>query len=123
MLHYFHSRTFLVSFLSTVVVLLLIIGLLMVDAEGRKLSFNDTSPAFEIIYNTDGTADMQINAFSLDSRVNVTGFVKVWHFIADFFCIPHGRFPQPAITEQTGSFFANTEIVRDFLTNILYTGG
>ena len=122
MLRYFHSRAFLLSFFGTAVILLLIIGLLLVDAEGRRLSFNDTSPAFEIIYNMDGTADMQINAFSLDKRINVTGFVKTWHFIADFFCIPHKRFPKAVVTEQTGSFFMNTEIVRDFLTNILYTG-
>ena len=42
---YFHSRSFVVSFVSTVLVLLLFIGMLAVDAEGRRLSFNDTSPA------------------------------------------------------------------------------
>lgn len=96
MFYRFRSRTFLFSFFSTIVILVLIIGLLLVDAEGRRLSFNDTSPAFEILYQTDGTAQMQINAFSLDRRVDVTGLVKAWHFIADFFCIPHRRFPQPA---------------------------
>ena len=89
------SRTFIISFVSTALALLLFIGLLAVDAEGRRLSFNDTSPAVEIVYNADGTADLQINAFSLDRRVRATGLVKTWHFIADFFCIPHRRFPQP----------------------------
>lgn len=93
---YFHSRSFMVSFVSTVLVLLLFIGMLAVDAEGRRLSFNDTSPAVEVVYNADGTARMQINAFSIDRSVNVTGLVKAWHFVADFFCIPHRKFPQPA---------------------------
>lgn len=91
---YFHSRPFVISFVSTALVLLLLIGVLVVDAEGRRLSFNDTSPAVEILYNADGTAELQINAFSLDCRVGVTGVVKAWHFVADFFCIPHRRFPQ-----------------------------
>lgn len=90
----FHSRAFILSFVCTALALLLLIGILAVDAEGRRLSFNDTSPAVEIVYNADGTADMQINAFSLDRRVRVTGLVKTWHFIADFFCIPHRGFPQ-----------------------------
>ncbi|MGN0479578.1 MAG: hypothetical protein ACI4GO_09100 [Hominenteromicrobium sp.] len=92
----FHSRSFLISFVCTVLALLLLLGMLAVDAEGRRLSFNDTSPAVELVYNADGTADLLIHAFSLNRRVRVTGLVKMWHFIADFFCIPHGRFPQQA---------------------------
>ncbi len=90
----FQLRPFLISFLCTALVLTFLIGMLAVDAEGRRLSFNDTSPAVEIVYNTDGTADMQINAFQIDRRINVTGIVKAWHFVADFFCIPHRKFPQ-----------------------------
>jgi hypothetical protein len=49
----------------------LIFGILFVDARGRKLSFNDTDPPFEMVYHADETAELQINAFSLDRRVNV----------------------------------------------------
>ena len=94
MLRYMRSRAFLISFFTTLTVILLLIGLLTVDAKGRKLSFNDTSPAFEMVYSADETAVLQINAFSLKRQVDVTGAVKVWHFIADFFCIPHARFPK-----------------------------
>lgn len=94
MLRYFISRPFLVSFFATLLAVTLIFGILYVDARGRKLSFNDTTPPFEMIYSADGTAELQINAFSLDRRVDVTGAVRVWHFIADFFCIPHARFPK-----------------------------
>ena len=94
MLRYFISRPFLVSFFATLLAVTLIFGILYVDARGRKLSFNDTTPPFEMIYSADGTAELQINAFSLDRRVDVTGVVRVWHFIADFFCIPHARFPK-----------------------------
>lgn len=92
----FRTRPFLISFLCTALALLFLIGILVVDAEGRRLSFNDTSPALERVYNADGTADMQVNAFRLDRQFDVTGLVRVWHFIADFFCIPHGRFPEGA---------------------------
>ena len=92
----FRTRPFLISFLCTALALLFLVGILVVDAEGRRLSFNDTSPALELVYNADGTADMQVNAFRLDRQFDVTGLVRVWHFIADFFCIPHGRFPEGA---------------------------
>ena len=94
MFRYLRSRAFLASFFATVLVILLLFGLFAVDKEGRRLSFNDTSPALEITYYADRTARLQINAFSLDRQVDVTALVKVWHFIADFFCIPHARFPQ-----------------------------
>lgn len=100
MFRYIHSRPFLFSFFSTILVALLIFGLFAVDAEGRRLSFNDTSPALEILYFEDETAQLQINAFSIDRRLNITPFVKAWHFVADFFCLPHARFPQSAaVTE------------------------
>ena len=37
------SRAFLMSFFCTVLVLLFVFGMLMVDAEGRRLSFNAVS--------------------------------------------------------------------------------
>lgn len=37
------SRAFLMSFFCTVLVLLFVFGMLMVDAEGRRLSFNDNA--------------------------------------------------------------------------------
>lgn len=89
----FRSHAFLISFVSTVLVLLLFFGMLAVDAEGRRLSFGDTAPPFEVAYNTDGTAELKINAFSLDKSVPVTGLVRSWHFVADFLCIPHRKFP------------------------------
>ena len=98
MLRYFQSRAFLVSFFTTLTVVLLLIGLFTVDARGRQLSFNDTTPAFEMVYKEDETADLLIHAFSLHREVDVTNAVKVWHFIADFFCIPHAKFPKTSNT-------------------------
>lgn len=44
------SRAFLMSFFCTVLVLLFVFGMLMVDAEGRRLSFNDNAPPAEMQY-------------------------------------------------------------------------
>lgn len=90
----FSSRAFWMSFFATLLMVVLIFGVLYVDAEGRKLSFNDTAPPFEMLYYPNETAELQINAFSLDKRVDVSSAVRIWHFIADFFCIPHARFPR-----------------------------
>ena len=76
------SRAFLMSFFCTVLVLLFVFGMLMVDAEGRRLSFN------EMLYQADGNAFLKINAFELDARIPVTGAVKVWRFFEKFFCLP-----------------------------------
>lgn len=89
----FFARPFLVSFFCTALVLIFVFVMLAVDAEGRRMNFNDDSPAVALVYNADGTAQLQINAFRLNRQIEVTGLVKVWHFIADFFCLPHGRFP------------------------------
>ena len=91
----FRSRTFYVSFFITLLVVIFLIGVFAVDARGRQISFNDTSPAFEVIYHKNGRAQIQVNAFSLNRRINATALVKAWHFVADFFCIPHARFPEP----------------------------
>ena len=80
------SRAFLMSFFCTVLVLLFVFGMLMVDAEGRRLSFNDNAPPAEMLYQADGKAFLKINAFELDARIPVTGAVKVWRFFEKFFC-------------------------------------
>lgn len=84
------SRAFLMSFFCTALALLLVAGLLMVDTEGRRLSFNDNAPPAEILYKTDGKAFLQINAFELNARIPVTGAMKVWRFFEKFFCLPQG---------------------------------
>ena len=89
----FRLRPFFLSFFSTILVLVLVCSLLLVDARGRRLSFNDTSPPFEVVYHADETAQLQVNAFSADRRIGFTLPVKLWHFVADFLCIPHERFP------------------------------
>ena len=87
MLTIFRSRAFLASFFITLLLIAFVFGLFTVDARGRQLSFNDTAPAFEVLYLPDGRALLQVNAFSIDRRFNITGPVKLWHFVADFFCI------------------------------------
>ena len=82
------SRAFILSFFCTVLVLLFVFGILMVDAEGRRLSFNDSAPPAEILYKADGSAFLQVNAFELDKRIPVTGVMKVWRFVEKFFCLP-----------------------------------
>ncbi len=92
MLRILRSRAFITSFFMTLLIVLLIFTLLTVDARGRRLSFNDTAPPFEIIYTDDSRALLDINAFSLDKQLDVTDAVRLWHIIADFFCLPHRNF-------------------------------
>ena len=90
----FSARPFFLAFFFTLLFLLFVLAGFAVDAEGQRLSFNDASPAFEVLYHTDGTADLRINAFSLKRELNFTGPVRVWGYIAEFLCLPHHRFPR-----------------------------
>ncbi len=87
----FSVRPFVISFLLTLLAALLILGILAVDTEGRRLSFNDDSPAFEIVYGMNDSARLRVNAFSWGREFAFTWPVRVWHFVADFFCIPRHR--------------------------------
>lgn len=84
----FSARPFFLSFFATLLVLLFVIGLFAVDSAGRRLSFNDTDPPFEIVYGADGRATLTVHAFSLDRSFDFTGPMRVWRFFADFFCLP-----------------------------------
>lgn len=98
----FRSRPFWTAFLATVLVFALFFALLAVDSAGRRRSFNDTSPPFVVTYEADGTAKLTVNAFSWRHAFNVTGIVKCWHFIAEFFCLPHGELAEPTAVPAGG---------------------
>lgn len=82
------SRAFLMSFFCTVLVLLFVFGMLMVDAEGRRLSFNDNAPPAEMLYQADGKAFLKNTRLSWMRESPLTGAVKVWRFFEKFFCLP-----------------------------------
>lgn len=63
-------------------------GLLMVDYEGRKLSFGDDTPIARVDRKTYRT-ELTVRAFGHKETWDVTGLDKAWCFLCDFACLPH----------------------------------
>lgn len=59
----------------------------MVDANGRKMSFGDDSPPFEVI-EYGNNAQLKVNAFSSKKSMDITKLHDLWIRILDFCCIP-----------------------------------
>ena len=82
-------RVFLCSLGVTLCILILVIGLITVDYQGRRLSFGDTAPPLEKTVAPDGGAWLAVRAFGLEGQLNITWLEKFWNFFLDFSCIPH----------------------------------
>ncbi len=65
-------------------------GLLMVDYQGRRLSFGDTALPFQTADLPDGRTELHIQLLGLEKKVDITKIDKFWDFLLDFSCIPHG---------------------------------
>lgn len=82
-------RVFLCSLGVTLCILILVIGLVTVDYQGRRLSFGDTAPPLEKAVSPDGGTRLFMRAFGLEGSLDITWFEKFWNFFLDFSCIPH----------------------------------
>lgn len=63
-------------------------GLLMVDYEGRKLSFGDNTPIARVERGPYRT-ELTVRAFGHRETMDVTELDRAWCFLCDFMCIPH----------------------------------
>jgi len=83
------KKSFAMAFSITFCMLLLCIGLLLVDYQGRKLSFGDDSPVFQVTEYSDGTSNLLVNAFGEIKEYEITKLREIYNKILDFCCIPH----------------------------------
>lgn len=82
-------RVFLCSLGVTLCILILVIGLVAVDYQGRRLSFGDTAPPLEKAMSPDGGTRLVMRAFGFQGSLDITWLEKIWNFFLDFSCIPH----------------------------------
>ena len=83
------KRIVLLSFAITFSILVLVLGFIKVDYEGRKMSINDTTPPFMVIENFDGTSTLKTKPFDIEKETDVTKINNLWKIIKDFCCIPN----------------------------------
>lgn len=86
-----HSRkhTFALSLALSLFVFLTLAGCAIVDAQGRRLSFGDEQPPFQVEQLSNGKACLRVKLFGLDAAWDVTSANRAWDAICDFCCIPH----------------------------------
>lgn len=82
-------RIFFFSFAAALCLFILGIGFVLVDYQGRKLSFGDDQPPFQVVEHQDGTADLKIKLMGKEAEYDFTAFDKMWKFICEFGCLPH----------------------------------
>ena len=59
------------------------------DAQGRRLSFGDEQPPFQVEQLSNGKTCLRVKLFGLDAAWDVTSASRAWDAVCDFCCIPH----------------------------------
>ena len=77
------------SFGLSLFALLTAAGCVVVDYQGRKLSFGDDRPPLEVEELPGGRAQLAVRLFGVDTQVDFTQGDKVVDLLLDFLCLPH----------------------------------
>lgn len=80
---------FCIAFAVTLSLLILIIGCLLVDRQGRMMSFNDKTPVFSLAKHVDGSASLIFCAFGNKYHIPFTAIYNFWEFFKEFCCLPY----------------------------------
>ncbi len=81
-------RAFWFSLALSLFVFMTAAGLLVVDYQGRKLSFGDSTPPVALDRQSD-PPKLHIKAFGIEEDIDATGLDSAIDFLCDFGCIPH----------------------------------
>lgn len=86
-----HSRVgaFGLSLGISLFVLLTGVGCVVVDYQGRKMSFGDTQPPLQVEELPGGKAELEVKLFGWEDSVDFTFADKAYHFLWEFLCLPH----------------------------------
>lgn len=80
-------RAFWLSFSIALFVFLTVAGMLLVDYEGRKLSFGDSTPMARVERQGE-RARLRIKAFGQEKTWDVTKVEQALEFLREFACLP-----------------------------------
>lgn len=82
-------RTFFISLGITLFLLITAVGFILVDWQGRRLSFGDPTPPFHLVDRPGEKTELEIRLLGLEKRVDITKLADFFNFLCDFSCIPH----------------------------------
>lgn len=83
-------RTFWLSMGISLAVIIFAAGVIVVDYQGRRLSFGDTALPVQRAYSQSGSVTLEIKLLGMEKKLDITQIDKIWKLFLDFSCIPHG---------------------------------
>lgn len=84
-----NRRPFWMALGITLFLLILVCGLVMVDYEGRKMSFGDNQPPLQVIHLPGDRAQLSVKTLGWEGSWDITTLDRAFDFICDFCCLPH----------------------------------
>lgn len=63
-------------------------GCVVVDVQGRALSFGDHQPPFQVVHTDDGQAQLEVKLFGVEKELPFTQGDKLLRMVGEFFCLP-----------------------------------
>ncbi len=69
--------------------LLLAAGLVIVDYEGRKMSFGDGQPPFQVENLPGDRARLTVKTLGFEGQWDITPLDRAFDFFCEFCCLPH----------------------------------
>lgn len=82
-------HTFFLAFAISLFVLLTSAGCLVVDYQGRRLSFGEDQPPLQVRRLPGGRSALEVDLFGLEASLDFTAAGRAWDFLLDFLCLPH----------------------------------
>lgn len=83
------GRLFWCSLGMSLSLLLAVGGIVVVDYQGRRLSFGDDTPPFRVADKPGNRVELEMDLLGVEKAWDVTGIDEFWKFLCDFGCIPH----------------------------------
>lgn len=82
-------RPFAFALALSLFVFLTLAGCVVVDTQGRKLSFGDDQPPFQVERLPGDRAQLEIKLFGTETSLDFTQADHILDIVRDFFCLPH----------------------------------
>ena len=82
-------RLFWFSLGISLFVLLVGAGFVLVDYQGRRLTFGDGQPPIQVEHLEEGQALLEVKLLGVEGSWDITPLDRFFDFFCDFCCIPH----------------------------------
>ena len=82
------SRIFAFTLGLSLFVLITLAGCVIVDYQGRRLSFGEDQPPFQVERLPGNRSRLEVDLFGVEAKVDFTQAGRILDLLRDFFCLP-----------------------------------